>query len=247
MADDQRETKPKQPAPAGDRPTWEPYAKRIAAVRAREASMRDASCFRLPSKVGPFTVRQMLPRDALLFYATANPVFAGLAPFRCSLATIAAFLWLLRPAGCADHASAWDMPSRWFLKARLVFLFARSRKAWARMLTELARYQQETFLDWPRGGGSGSGGGGAGVGLRPSFLSSIFHRLAATYHWSLADLYATPIRELLVYYKHVRADLEAKAGQTMVDASTAELAIKAEYMEAVAQWEAAHKKPAPDL
>jgi len=197
----------------------------IAKLRAQAASARDASHFsHVPARCGPFRLRQMLPRDALLLYAIANPIFNGRRAARCRPGEVLAFLFVL--CGQNSQSAGWWRRAR--LTLRLLFMRRRPR---AKLHTALDDYVRETFVDCPASGG-GSRRDSSG-GLRPSFLSSLFHTLAKNYHWSRADLYATPLRELMLYLKHIIADLRIEARQPVDDTPREELELWNEYLVAM--------------
>lgn len=188
----------------------------IAQVRAREASARDAAMFDLPARAGPFRLRQMLPHDALLLFATQNAMFRGAPAAFCPLADLYLFVARLCP---------WPRLVVGVLLAATLALGGPRRRLYA----ALDAYQAETFIDWP----AASGVAPRGDALKGSFLSHLFHMVAAAYHWPESAIAAIPVRRLLIYRKHIEADALAAAGRSYVDISAAERRIKAEWMEAV--------------
>lgn len=203
----------------------------IGKLRAREASMRDAAHFAgVRHRAGPFRLRQMLPLDALLLYACGNPVFAGRPALRCTLSEIGAFLLVLCP-----RARAGDQPSRlWqgYIAARLLLLRAGRVRKWIRFCARLDKYVEESFVDWPQG--SGAAGPAPSPAVRSSFLSSTIDLIASRYHWPRSEIYATPFRELLLYRKHILADLSReKKSNPVPEISRQELILKDRWLRAV--------------
>lgn len=219
VASTKAQTAPKSP------PSWDETSRKIGELRARDASARDASHFAavFTTRAGPFRLRQILPRDALLLYAAANPLFNGRPARFCRPGEILAFVKLL---------SGWR-PAGWVPLRMALLLFSNKRRA--RTYDALDAFVRETFVDAPAATGGG-GGGSVGV-FHASFLSGLFHIIAKTYHWSLAELYATPLRELLLFRKHILADLQIAAGRTLSDTSHEELALRGEFLNAKEAWE----------
>lgn len=203
----------------------------VGALRAREASIRDAAHFSLVRhRAGPFRLRQMLPMDALILYAANNPLFAGRRAARVSLSSIGAFLLVLcAPVRTHDHpARLWQA----WIAARLIGLRLRRRKHWLAFCARLDAYVGETFVDWPAG--SASDGPRPPPAVLSSFLAWIIDLVASRYHWARAEILGTPLRELLIYRKHILADLRREAKlKNPPEISRGELAIKGEFLNAL--------------
>lgn len=203
-------------------------------VRARCAAARDEAGFPLTRhRAGPFRLRQMLPRDAVLLYATGNPVFAGRPAWRCPINDIANFVFVLT-APPPDGARAHRVWHAWVLM-RLILVRLR-RRAWWRLVRALDDYVFRTFVDAPASEGGESGGGGARA-VHGSFLSTLYDALAARYNWSLAEMDATPLRRLLLHQKHTIVALYRDAKQKPPPESNPhELALLRDYQRQVDVW-----------
>jgi hypothetical protein len=177
----------------------------IAALRAEEMSIRDASAFDLPARIGPFLVDQLRPREALLLYAICSPIFLG-AGDPTSFASVFMFLRIAgrRPRWCPG--TIW--PGWLALRLGMVRL---SRRRYVALAAALGRFRRETLLDWPAPSGNAASGDPSGP--RGSFLSHTVHLIATTYHWPESEILRTPLRRLLIYRKHILADRDLATGR----------------------------------
>lgn len=192
--------------------------------------MRDAAHFgSVRHRAGPFRLRQMLPMDALILYAANNPLFAGRRAARCSLSAVGVFLLVLcAPVRRDRPARLWQL----WIAARLLALRLRGRRRWLKFCGRLDDYVVETFVDWPSG--SGKVGASPPPVVLSSFLSPTIDLVASRYHWSRAEILGTPLRELLLYRKHILVDLrrEHKLPHSP-EISRGECAIKGEWLNAL--------------
>lgn len=202
------------------------YAKKIATARAVAQERRDCALVDIPFLVaGKVELRPMCLPDFLILVAAGNALVTGQQPpsesdlGRFWAGHSSQFMWVLSPEWSRSPA------------ARARFIERVGRLPAAAVYRDLRDYLAETFADAPKPARRTTGTEGqADDPVRVSFAAIWLHQLASRYHWSRAEIRATPLRELWQYLRCIQAEDAYRAGRTPRPPGDEVDALWAEYL-----------------